>query len=434
MKTSEGRLSRPRWRFVNSGVTRILTGSLAGQGVVLAISPILTRLYGPNDFGLLAVITSMSAVLGAVATLSWERGIVLPHSDVLARSLFRLAVASTLAVSLVVAVAAFVARDALSRLLSVEEFAMYWWTLPLTVLAIGLFRAYTSWLVRKRQYGGLAIRNAAQGLTQAAFNLAAPLAGLGPLGLILGPAIGRFAGLGGILGRREKVPHPTARTLRVAAARYRKFPLVSTWSSLLNSFGLQAPVLFFSAFYGAAELGLVALTIRVMAAPVGILTDAVSQYFEGAFGMALRNRNRSLVRMVATISLRCSLLALAGGLIVAFAGPWLFTLVFGAQWEQAGVYAQVMVWGYVAQLAVSPISRGLLLLERVGLQLGWDSGRLILTNGSILVAGLLGAPALGALTALTAAQIVCYGVLLVMVLICARNRDARRGQQPVIAG
>jgi O-antigen/teichoic acid export membrane protein len=219
------------------------------------------------------------------------------------------------------------------------------------------------------------------------------------------------------------------RTLRVAAARYRKFPLVSTWSSLLNSFGLQAPVLFFSAFYGATELGFVALTIRVMAAPVGILTDAVSQYFEGAFGLALRKRNRSLVRMVATISVRCTLLALAGGLIISIAGPWLFSLVFGSQWEQAGVYAQIMVWGYVAQLAVSPISRGLLLLEKVGLQLGWDTSRLILTNGSILVAGLLGAPALGALIALTVAQVITYGALLIMVLVCARNRDAARGQR-----
>ena len=50
------------------GITSIVAGSIAGQGLVILSYPLLTRLYDPAEFGLLTVFTSLVGILGVIST------------------------------------------------------------------------------------------------------------------------------------------------------------------------------------------------------------------------------------------------------------------------------------------------------------------------------------------------------------------------------
>jgi len=63
------------------------------------------------------------------------------------------------------------------------------------------------------------------------------------------------------------------------AKEYKKFPLYSTWSALLNSTGAQLPVLIFTAYYSPLIAGLYMLTQRVIKTPLSIVGQAVTQLF-----------------------------------------------------------------------------------------------------------------------------------------------------------
>ncbi len=67
--------------------------------------------------------------------------------------------------------------------------------------------------------------------------------------------------------------------LRWAARRYRRFPLIGSWPSLINSIGFEAPLLLIVAFYGAHTGGLFAFAQRLIGAPVALFVLAVSQVF-----------------------------------------------------------------------------------------------------------------------------------------------------------
>src|SRR5215218_6476741 len=68
----------PRGRNVRR--VMMLTGSAAvGQGLVVAVSPILTRLYHPDDFGVLALFMSVIYVLMVVGALHYEAAIFVPE-------------------------------------------------------------------------------------------------------------------------------------------------------------------------------------------------------------------------------------------------------------------------------------------------------------------------------------------------------------------
>lgn len=92
----------PRGSFVRN-VAVLAGGTAAGQAIVVLASPVLTRLYTPEDFGVLAVYASLLCVLSTVATLRYELAIPLPKRDEDAAALVVLCLVIVLGMSLLVA-------------------------------------------------------------------------------------------------------------------------------------------------------------------------------------------------------------------------------------------------------------------------------------------------------------------------------------------
>ena len=65
----------------------VASGQALGLGVTVLASPILSRLYSPRDFGLLAIFSTLIGVITTFATLRYENAIPLPNDDWLAHSL-----------------------------------------------------------------------------------------------------------------------------------------------------------------------------------------------------------------------------------------------------------------------------------------------------------------------------------------------------------
>lgn len=416
-------------RVASGGVSRILAGSLVGQGVLLAVSPVLTRLYSPRDFAALTVFTGLATVLGALITMSWERAIVIPRSEAQAQGLVILGATTVAFLSAISAVGLFLGGPAIDRLFGTVIFEPLWWLLPVTVLCMGFYAIVSSWLVRKKLYGRLAARNATLGLAQAASSVLLGVAGVGPAGLLSGTGIGRAIALFGTapgsgLWHRSAL---TWRRLKALAIRYRRFPLVATWSRAFNVLGLQLPPVLIVAIYGTVEAGLYALTLRVLAAPIGIVADAVSQYFEGVFSERVRNRSAHLQSLIGSITLKLALVSSVPAVLVAVFAPDIFAFVFGAEWRQAGEFAQIVVWFYAIQLAVSPVTRALLVLEKQFQQLIWDISRAVFTTLAVVMPVALGGTLADALVWLTATQVLLYLVVFALCLRAARAAERRAG-------
>jgi O-antigen/teichoic acid export membrane protein len=111
--------------------------------------------------------------------------------------------------------------------------------------------------------------------------------------------------------------------------------------------------------------------------------------------------------------------------VLVVAGPWLFGVIFGPTWTEAGDYARVLAFAYLAQFAVNPVSGVLQLLERQGQSLGWAGGRLLLTVSGPMVCGLIGAPALVAVLALSIGHVVSYALMYAICLRAAKAADDR---------
>lgn len=354
----------PRNRFARS-VSVLAGGTAAGQLIVVGASPILTRLYTPEDFGLLAVYAGLLGTLGVVASLRYQLAIPLPESDEEAASVTVLSLLVVLGMTALCALLVALYGASIVQILNTPALEPFMWLLPLGLLLAGTYQVFQYWAIRTKEFPALARTK----LTCAAAMVAVQVGGstLGPVALVAGQAAGHAAGVNSlrILALRKR--WNTFRQVRPGtiawfANRYRRFPIYSSWEGALNTAGLQLPAVLFAVLFAPSAAGVYLLAHRVLAAPMQVLGTALADVFYSSATEA--RREDRLGTLVADIHNKLAHIAMPPALILLFAGPDIFAFVFGADWRQAGEFAQWMApWMYFV-FVTSPLSRLFLVLEK----------------------------------------------------------------------
>ena len=128
----------PRGSFARN--VGILTGgTVLAQALGFLALPILTRLYTPNDFSLLALYTSTLSILGTIACGRYNLAIPLPKADRDALALLCVALLITLASTIMVVIMIAIFYTTLSNFIAQFEpnqvsSGPYLWMLPFGVL------------------------------------------------------------------------------------------------------------------------------------------------------------------------------------------------------------------------------------------------------------------------------------------------------------
>ena len=78
----------------------LVKGTTIALIISILASPIITRLYGPEAFGLAALFTSITGIVNIIACLAYESAIVLPKSDDEAANVFGLCLLIAVCVSI----------------------------------------------------------------------------------------------------------------------------------------------------------------------------------------------------------------------------------------------------------------------------------------------------------------------------------------------
>ena len=380
-----------RWSGGGFGasVAVLVSGSAIGQVLTLAVAPILTRLYTPEELGVLAVFASILAIGTVAICFRYEVAIPLPDDDATARDLAWLCLGIATVASAAVGVAALALAEPLSHIDAVEDAAPLLVLLAPSLFGIGVIQVLTYWSLRRRRFPLIGAANATQAGAQAGAQVGMGAAHLGAAGLLVGYALGRLLGAAVLVARLWRdaslTRRPTFRALRSVGRAYRQFPALALWSSLLNSASAELPVLVVAILFGSEVVGFFGYTVRVLQTPMGLVGIAVGQvYYANVAGMREGPELRET-----TLGVFRRLVALATGplLLVLIAGPALFAFVFGEEWRQAGSYAQWLApWLFVVFIA-SPLSSLVFVLNRQRQELVFQS---------TLIAGRLGALFVGA--------------------------------------
>jgi O-antigen/teichoic acid export membrane protein len=431
-------MNRP-WRLIRDAfagshfarsVAVLAGGTAAGQAIIVLTSPILTRLYTPEDFGVLAVYVSTLSILVVVASLRYELAIPLPGDDEAAANLLILSLTVVLGVGMLSGGAVWLFGDQLLRWTNAPAMESYLWLLPLSLVGAGAYQVLNYWAIRRRAFFHVARTKLYQSVAQVLAQISLGLIKLGPGGLLLGDVAGRAGGSGTLAAlafRRdaEVFKRVSVEGIKRVAVRYRRFPLLSSGSSLLNSAGLQLPAILLAAFYGPQVAGWFALGQRVVGVPAVLVGRAVAQVYIGEAARLARESPAELDRLFSTTARRLLFAGIVPIALLVAGGPLLFELVFGENWSEAGSYLRILGAMFLVQFVVVPLSQTLNVLERQDLQLVWDAGRLLLVVGGLVLAYVLDWTAWTAIAIYSISMFAAYAVLYVMANVSVMKMAGR---------
>lgn len=344
----------PKNKFAR-GVSVLVGGTAGSQLLMVLASPFLTRLYTPEDFGLLAVYAGLLSVCTVIACLRYEIAIPLPERDQEAANVVALCLIVLTVMTALSSVVILFAGKWIAKALRTPLLAKFFWLLPLGIFFAGIYQIFNLWTLRTKQFSNIASTKIKQSITMIALQLLGSK--FGAISLLAGQAAGHSAG--GLTLGKLALSRPEFRTLNFQSIvftikRYRHFPMFSTAASLLNTAGSQLPPILFAALFNPAAAGLYTLADRVLGTPLSVLGAATGNVFFSNAAEAYRDGRLGL--LVASVHEKLAHIAMPLMIIMVVAAPELFAFIFGEPWRQAGVLARLMVpWLYMVFIT-SPFS------------------------------------------------------------------------------
>ncbi len=353
----------PKSKTVRS-ISVLAGGTAMAQLINILLSPILTRIYSPSDFGILSVYAAILALLLAFSGFGYHLAIPLPKSNNRAFDLLILSMILHLLLSLLVATAIFFIPARWVRILKWESLQPYFWLIPLGFAGGGFYNILNYWAVREKAFGVISRTRMAQSMFGGISQTILGVLGLRPIGLLIGQIINRTAGVFSLTStfKGKVLRFPRFHRLKYVAKRYCRFPLYSSWGTLLNTASAQVTPILLVSWYSASVAGWFSLGHRLINLPLLLVGSSVSQvYFQRASASRFTGDTSKVTER---FFIALTVVGIFPLIALAIVAPNLFSTVFGKEWAPSGVYVRFLAPYLIFQVLASPLSTVFFAMER----------------------------------------------------------------------
>lgn len=368
---------------VFSNMAILTGGNIAARVIEVLTIPIISRIYTPKDFGVLAVYASTLSLLDPLATFRYSMTIPLPRNNRTAINLVFLCLAIQVLLALVTGAILLFAGKMIFSLLSMQQLVPYWWLLPLGILCLGTYETFTYWATRIKAFGPIAKTKVSQSFFSAAIKIGMGIGGIKPFGLLLGHLASQVCGVFLLVRKFKETPFTFKETVTLQkivffAKRYKKFPIYQIPSRFLLSLAVQMPIFYFSAIFGADVAGLFGMAVSVIAVPMQLFGTTLAQAYYAEIAQMSKRNIREIRKLSIGLIKRLFLVSIPFFLLLVFFAPKLFAFVLGERWTIAGQYAGYLSFYLLTQFISSPFVHTLTVLEKQSLFFWINSTRVVL--------------------------------------------------------
>jgi O-antigen/teichoic acid export membrane protein len=252
-------------------------------------------------------------------------------------------------------------RGNLLRIFNIDHFVFILYLVPLGIFLRGMLMILNSWYLRekafKRMAGSLIFGSVGDRAVTIGYGLQA---NAGPLGLILGRYVGILLTLIGMISRRKGrrfsniFSFENFGKIKKFGMKFKEFPKYA-WSELILQSTVHMPIILLVIFFDPKVVAYFALTRRVLMEPIILVGEAIYRsFFQKASELHRDGKDTSelSVRMLHYLCFIVIFPMLFFGIFAREA----FVLVFGEKWQQAGIYAQILVPLFIIDFIARPLN------------------------------------------------------------------------------
>lgn len=131
-------------------VILIAGGTAFGQAIIIISFPIISRLYSPEEYGILTTFTAVLGMLAVVGSLKYEWGIAIADDDDKAINVTALSFLVLFVVVGLLALILYGYGEEILVIMDGENLYKYRLFIPIGFLFIGIYNILTQWALRKK--------------------------------------------------------------------------------------------------------------------------------------------------------------------------------------------------------------------------------------------------------------------------------------------
>lgn len=374
------------WR----NVTSVFGGVFIAQIIPIAASLFITRIFQPEAFGDYSAWLGIVTFISIVITLRLEAAIVLIEKfEQRIKAVFYVFIISIILFSSVFFITLVVLLLSGKGFLKLDFIYKSFYLILIlapAALFLALNQVWQAWVVAEGYYKKLNLMRIIQALLVAvlqiiigfiyptALSLAISFTAASMLSLI-------FCFL--LMPSVFIIKNINIFDFRIYIKRYRNFPKFALPADAINTAAVQLPVIIIAYRFGADIAGLLALTMRVLGAPIGLIGKAILDVFKKDAVQNMRDYGNCKKLYINTF-LVLSFASIVFSIGTVFLGEIIFKKAFGPQWEASGAIAIWLLPLFALRFIASPLSYMAYIVEKQYIDLYWQAGLLVMTCFTLL--------------------------------------------------
>ena len=356
-----------------------VSGTALAQLIVIGFQVVLRRIYSPEDFGAFALYMSVVGIVATISSFRYEQAIILPKENTIGQNILKLSILLSL-ITFVLLLITFVLLD--NQIVSIINFPVQYqnwlYFIPISILLFSISQSFNFYLIRIKRFklsaSNKLFRRTSEGIIQSLFGMFHR-----SFGLFVGDIVGQLTVIvRTVLKTKDSFNFKIDLSeLKIAAKRYKSFPLKNGIPSLMNALSLLLPIIIINRQFNEEVTGYFDLARMVLIIPLSLITASLSQVIFQRFSEK-RNQKQSIKKEAWGIFISLIILALFFAIIIQFFGVYLFQFVFGIQWGSSGAYASILVWAFALKFVISPFNILFTAFEKIEILSIWQTFYFIL--------------------------------------------------------
>ncbi len=332
----------------------VFTGNGLAMGIGLLFTPVFSRIYSPEAYGLFALYMSLTAILTQVISLQYPRAFVIPKENDKFYKLVALSLLLITVISLIVLGVIVVNKQAVLETFNATALGNWIYLIPLTLFFSGINDVWRSWNIRIKEFKKGALALISSTLVTRLFTLTYGLLTQGgAAGLLAGDFLGKPSDTLMLQGRKIRLALPAIlkninlKTAWNTAVEFKQYPLFVLPGAWVFTLVLQLPIIFLSIYFSNDQLGYYSITNSLFVLPMSLLTAALAPVFLQKIAETYHSRPKDIAPMVKKLFWALHIAGLIPFSILIVFGDILLPFFLGDQWVGAGFYASVLGFYFI---------------------------------------------------------------------------------------
>lgn len=353
----------------------------------IIVTPILSRLYGPEPFGEWGVFSSFITIVTIGIFLGFENTIVKAEEEKI-KAIILLCITISLLICILIAIVFYLGITL--HIVFFREFPSPG-IMIIYLIVYSIYTIFYNLCNRYEQFSSLAGSNIILGISQALFRIIFGIIALTAVnGLILGTTAAEVFAMIFLFFCIAKTSSNWRKQIisiskiKNIITKYKNFPLYDAPSSMMSFAAFNLPVIILAYYFDKQSIGCYSIVLQLLLLPMSFIGSAIGKvyYQELCQHDKTSDQIKITTGKVIRITAFISILPL---LIIACGGDKIIVLFLGVKWATAGNVALCLsLWAFPTILT-QPLLPLFRTLDKQKILLYYDLGYFILCIGNILV-------------------------------------------------